>query len=215
MSAALLPPNAGPLAKAMAEVVARRFGWDVPISAVLDPSTCPPSILPWLAHGESVDVWRADWSIPTQRAVIAAAPVIHQQKGTVAAVRASLATLSFDADVVEWWQSGGSGQPFTARIDCYADQVIGAGGTVDAALVILLGDLVATSAPARVHFTIRVGERFRSADHIRSAIAERAVHRAALDATPRAHIATASLAARARVVDRAVWHHTHDVLRAA
>lgn len=216
MTASTLPPNATPLARVLEQVVARRFGWDVPVAAVLDPLACPPAVLPWLAYADSVDRWSPDWSEEARRASIAAAPQVHATKGTPAAVRASLGALGFATDLVEWFAPGGSGQPFTARVDCYADGVIGAGGAVDAALVALITGVVSVTAPARVHFTVRVGERLAPAPiALRAGIRERTVERVPIEPAARTHVAPVAIAVRVASRDRAVWRHTHDVLRAA
>ncbi|MCU0882619.1 MAG: phage tail protein I [Hyphomonadaceae bacterium] len=209
----LLPPNSTGVERAVEQAVRLDLP---PLPSVWSPALCPPELLGHLAWGLSVDVWRDDWPVDVKRAVCASSLTTHALAGTPAAVRASLGALGFATDLIEWFAPGGSGQPFTCRVDCYADGVIGAGGTVDAALVALISGIVSVTAPARVHFTVRVGECLSPAPiALRAGVRERAVERAPIEPGARTHAAPAAIAIRAACRDRAIWRHTHDVQRAA
>lgn len=209
----LLPPNATEVERAIEQAV--RLDLPVQVGALWSPDLCPPGLLGHLAWSLSLDVWRDEWPEAVKRQMLAASLRVHARAGTPSAVRDVLASLNFAADIVEWWQAGGSGQPYTCRIDCFADEVIGAGGVVEPGLVIQLRELVAATAPARVHFTVRVGERFRADTFLRAAVAERMADRATLEPVPRLHRADATIAVRAAVRERAVWTLSHDCLRSA
>lgn len=85
------------------------------IARIWNPWTCPTALLPYLAQGVSVDVWSDAWPEATKRAVIAASPEVHRQKGTIGAVQRALAAFALDATIVEWWQDGARRGTF--RID--------------------------------------------------------------------------------------------------
>jgi phage tail P2-like protein len=209
--ASLLPSLLAPNSTAVEQAVEQAVRLDLPVQVgtLWSPQLCPAALLPWLAWGLSVDVWRDSWPEAVKREVCARALPVHARAGTVFAVKTSLATLGFAADVVEWWQPGGSGQPHTARIDCFAPDVIASGGLVNAALVSLLTGVVQAAAPARVHFMIRVGERFQAATAARAATRARSVEAGPRWPQVRPHAAPVSLAARAATRARTVWRLEH------
>ena len=53
---------------------------------VVDPATCPASLLGWLAWALSIDVWRDDWSEELKRHVLARSFADHRLKGTRAGI---------------------------------------------------------------------------------------------------------------------------------
>ena len=55
MSRDLLPANATPLERALAETTARLSDVAVPIRDLWSPENCPTELLPWLAWALSVD----------------------------------------------------------------------------------------------------------------------------------------------------------------
>lgn len=104
MSASLLPPNANPLERALEAVAAERIeAIEVErLRALWTPADCPAPLLPWLAWALSVDEWDGAWPEATQRAVLAVSVDVHRHKGTVGAVRRSLAAAGYgDAVVLE------------------------------------------------------------------------------------------------------------------
>jgi phage tail P2-like protein len=107
MSRDLLPANATPLERALAETIARLSDVAVPIRDVWNPKNCRTELLPWLAWALSVDHWEASWSEPHKRAVIQAAIAVHRHKGTPFAVESLLQALGYSATVEEWPQYGG------------------------------------------------------------------------------------------------------------
>jgi phage tail P2-like protein len=149
----LLPPNSTPIERAVDGVAASRL--DALAQRVLrrwNPWTCPPKWLGILAWSVSVDSWRQEWPEATKRAVIAASPMVHRLKGTVAAVRTAAEAVAGTAAVriIEWFQPEGSGRPFTARID--VDVTHGAPATLPHDVI----DAVNGAKPLRTHIDVRV-----------------------------------------------------------
>lgn len=152
----ILPPNSTPIERAVDGVAASRL--DALAQRVLrrwNPWTCPPKWLGILAWSVSVDSWRQEWPDATKRAVIAVSPMVHRFKGTVAAVRAAAEAVAGGASVriIEYFQPGGSGRPFTALID--VDITQGAPATLPHDII----DAVAGAKPLRTHIDVRLTVR--------------------------------------------------------
>lgn len=116
----LLPPNATPQEVALAGVTDRIDAVPVKSRETWNPQTCPADLLPWLAWALSVDEWNADWSVQQKRDTIAASFTIHSTKGTLAAVKASLAALGYDTSVIEWFNQPADLAPYTFAVDINA-----------------------------------------------------------------------------------------------
>ncbi len=86
------------------------------IATIWDPDACPASLLPWLAYALSVDVWDSSWSEARKRAVIAASPMVHRLKGTLASVENALTAMGLSATLTEWWETDPIGQRGTFDI---------------------------------------------------------------------------------------------------
>ncbi|MFZ2972307.1 MAG: phage tail protein I [Ferribacterium limneticum] len=99
----LLPPSSTPLERAIDRTAGARFAaLPAVVASLWNAQTCPPAILPWLAWAMSVDEWNEQWGVDKKRAVIAESRLIHQQKGTVAAIRRALTAIGQpDATVIE------------------------------------------------------------------------------------------------------------------
>lgn len=102
----ILPPNATPLERALADMDWDRISaLDVDvIRSITDPATCPLPLLPWLAWAFSVDVWDDTWDEATRRAVIAASPAVQRVKGTRFAIRTALEAVDVTSTIMEWWE---------------------------------------------------------------------------------------------------------------
>lgn len=101
----LLPPNATRLERALAASTARIADVPVDLAPLLDPATCPAELLPWLAWGESVDIWETGWTDAMKRQAIADSILLHRRKGTRWAVETVLARIDALAQVVEWHEA--------------------------------------------------------------------------------------------------------------
>ncbi len=118
----LLPPNATVMERARAEVAAQLANLPVRIGDLKNPDACPVEWLPWLAWERSVDVWSPRWPEHQKRAAIRASLEIHKRKGTVAAVKMALATLDWDARLIEWHQTTPMGAPYTFAVELTLDR---------------------------------------------------------------------------------------------
>lgn len=107
MMNSLLPPNATTLERALEAGATLRPAIDAAAIAdqIADPMTAPAFLLPWLAYGESVDAWDADWSEADKRLAIAESIAMHRKKGTRASVAAVLARFDQLARLVEWHEA--------------------------------------------------------------------------------------------------------------
>lgn len=119
----LLPENATPIERALAEAVARIS--DVPIRSreVWSPQSCPSSLLPWLAWAFGVDDWDTNWTDAQKRGAISASVAVHRRKGTIGAVKTALAGLGFDVLVQEWFNQIPAGPEYTFRLLLNVDQI--------------------------------------------------------------------------------------------
>lgn len=170
MSNSLLPPNATDLMLALEQIEAERLdAIALPHRQSLSATDCPEVLLPWLAWERSVDVWRDHWSTDTKRAVIDAAPALHRHKGTAQAVRDAVQAIGSDLDIFEWWQPGGSGDPYTFHVRLHPEN----SESYDLDFQHALMSAIDASKNTRSHYTIefnistsqilRIGGRLTSA----------------------------------------------------
>jgi phage tail P2-like protein len=89
------------------------------------PEHCPEQLLPWLAWTLSVDEWDPNWPLAVRRAQIKNAPIIHRKKGTVAAVKATVAAFGGSILVREWWQNSPKTEPHTFSLTIALSEVAG------------------------------------------------------------------------------------------
>lgn len=152
-SASLLPPNARALEHALAAATARLGDIPRPLPELWRPDAIPLAILPWLAWGLALDRWRQAWSEAQKRAATANAIPDARQKGSRGAAMAVLADYDPRLTMVEWWEEGGSGAPYTFTVIHPLD---GAGGPRASAAFAasLYADLLRVK-PARAHFELR------------------------------------------------------------
>lgn len=88
-AAALLPPNATALERALAKACSMPRSPEE-IRKLWNHRTCPLPLLPWLAWAWSVDEWDPAWSESQQRSIVGASIQLHRKKGTAWAVREAL-----------------------------------------------------------------------------------------------------------------------------
>ncbi|AXF38224.1 putative tail protein II [Ralstonia phage phiRSP] len=120
----LLPPNATPQERAIAEAVARIS--DVPADgarAMWNPDTCPASLLPWMAWAFGVDFWEPSWSEEQKRGAIKSAVAVQRYKGTIGAVKEAMGALGFAVTIQEWFQMIPEGNPYTFDVIVETSQV--------------------------------------------------------------------------------------------
>ncbi|MFW8594933.1 phage tail protein I [Cribrihabitans neustonicus] len=208
MSDTLLPHNATRQERALEAVTGPAMAPAVLLRAVWDPDNCPADLLPWLAFAFSVDVWNPEWSEKAKREVILRSFEVHRKKGTRKAVETALAAIGFSTDLSEWFEHGGD--PHTFRIDAFGEDIFEAGQQIDAGLLARVTRTIETVKPARSHFELRIGERFKGAVEIRSGTRPAYLHRLETDAGLRP--ARADAGAHLRTGSRAVLlsEVTHD-----
>lgn len=113
----LLPYNATPQERALAETTARISDVPVVVREVWNPDTCPPNVLPWLAWAFSVDDWDNNWTEEEKRNVIKNSLYVHKHKGTLAAVRRAVEPLGYIIKIIEWFEDTPPAAPYTFRLE--------------------------------------------------------------------------------------------------
>ena len=113
----LLPANATPLERALAQTILTLLDTPVPLNQLWDADTCPVPLLPYLASARSVDRWNANWPEEIKRRVVRDAFAVHQRKGTAGALRRALEPLGYRLTVREWWQTRPPGRRGTFSLD--------------------------------------------------------------------------------------------------
>ncbi|HEX7856035.1 MAG TPA: phage tail protein I [Sphingobium sp.] len=147
----LLPPNASPLERAAEKAMARLGDIPTPIEDVWNPDTASARALPFLAFGLSIDNWSPEWSDAIKRERIRRAIEIQRRKGTVASVRAVVASLGGAIALREWWQTMPHGRPHSFELVLSLAAVSGA--TPSASYVDSVIEEVRRTKPVRSHFT--------------------------------------------------------------
>ena len=112
----LLPPNSGPAERALAELAKRISAVPIPVPAMIDPDTCPESLLPFLAWALSIDSWKSYWPLHIKRARVRNAIEIQRRKGTANSVRQVVASFGGTVEISEWWQTTPPGIPHTFQL---------------------------------------------------------------------------------------------------
>lgn len=157
----LLPPNATQLERNLAAVNAALGELATPLRDLLNPTTCPARLLPWLAYATSVDLWNDTWTEEQQRAVIASSYLVHSRKGTLSAILAALEALGVTADVIEWWQTTPKGAPYTFVVDVDTEPA-----GMRAAFLASIEQQIAAVKPVRSHFKVRLTAAARPEVHV-------------------------------------------------
>jgi len=123
MSEDLLPPNATPQERALANTVARVSAIPVLLRDLWSANTCPAALLPWLAWGMSVDEWDSSWTEQQKRNVIASSVEIHRKKGTIGAVKRIIESFNLGIAIKEWWETTPPGVPHTFKLILSLDTI--------------------------------------------------------------------------------------------
>lgn len=112
----LLPPNSTALEQRLAAVGATTADLPVIIRDLWSPEACPLELLPWLAWAWSADEWSDTWSERQKRDVVKGAIAVQRRKGTIGAVRESLAALGLSIRVQEWFNQTPQAAPYTFNV---------------------------------------------------------------------------------------------------
>lgn len=146
----LLPPNASPLERATETAMARIGAVPTPIEQVWRPDSALPAVLPFLAYGLSIDNWSPEWPEAIKRERIRRAIEIQRRKGTVASVRAVVASLGGAIALREWWQTTPRGAPHTFDMVLSVGSI--AGASPSAAYIDSVIEEIRRTKPVRSHF---------------------------------------------------------------
>ncbi len=152
----LLPTNASGLEIALARTCSMVTDYTVDFSRLWDPYECPEQFLPALAWSLNVDLWDDTWTIPTKRAICAAAVGNHFIKGTRVAVADALSALDIKADIIEWHEEAPQAPPGTFKIRLFV------GGAVDDAQNILIFDDRIAQAQTLIDRVKRLSQHYTS-----------------------------------------------------
>jgi phage tail P2-like protein len=155
MSDSLLPPNATTLELAIERATKRLDTIFTDLRVLWSPDDCPEALLPWLAWTLSLDSWAPDWPLYVKRARVRRAIEIARGKGTAASVRAVVESFGGAVVMREWWQPGGSGEPYTFDIVITLNSMNGLPATA-AFINSVIGE-VSRTKPVRSHFTFTQG----------------------------------------------------------
>ncbi len=93
----LLPPNHTPFEEALSLSVADALDIPVDLPLLVRPYEIPAPLLPWLAWGVSVDLWKDDWPEEKKRAAVARSIPWHKIKGTRAAMTEAIEFMGGEA----------------------------------------------------------------------------------------------------------------------
>jgi phage tail P2-like protein len=149
----LLPPNATPLETALASAMARIGAVPVPLRTLLSASTAPLAVIPWLAWEMAVYRWDADWSEARRRDGVANAITNHRHRGTRGAMDDLLAEYDSTLTLLEWWEPGGSGVPFTFWVNLPTNGASASSATATFATSLMTD--IGLTKPARALFEFR------------------------------------------------------------
>ncbi|HYG91209.1 MAG TPA: phage tail protein I [Azospirillum sp.] len=153
----LQPTNATPFEIALEHALALITEIPNPIDTLWDPWKCPAQFLPWLAWQYSVDHWRSDWPETVKRQVIASAYEVHRIKGTLPAIKAGIAGLGIEADIVRWFETEPKGAPYTMTVTAWAKPASETNIVLDAAGQQDLIEMVGATKALRTDAAIRIG----------------------------------------------------------
>ncbi len=156
MSRACLPPNSTALERASADAAAVEID-TVALRRLESARLAPVHTLPWLAWERHVDDWSDDWSEAARRMAVERSIQLHRLKGTVWAVKESLAITGYRTHVREWWQQVPAGVPHTFLIEVEIDDR----GLDDAALD-EIERRIESAKPVRSHFGLRAAGTSRA-----------------------------------------------------
>ena len=152
----LLPPNSTQLERAFESATRRVSEVPMPAREIIDPDTCPESLLPFLAWALSVDSWKSYWPLSIKRARLRDAIAIQRKKGTANSVKALVAAFGGAVEVVEWWQQEPRALPHTFQLLL----VLGAGTSSAETSAQYVDDVIAEvsrTKPVRSHFSFTQG----------------------------------------------------------
>ncbi|MCP1116940.1 phage tail P2-like protein [Robbsia andropogonis] len=151
----LLPPNATPTERRLAQTLSAIDDIPTPLRELVKPASIPVSLLPWLAWQLGVDHWQDYWPEHVKRARVAAAIPIARKKGTAAAVRDAVAAFGAHVVLREWFELTPPGAPGTFEVTLSI-----AGEKEASPTARLIADITAEierTKNVRSHFVVKLG----------------------------------------------------------
>lgn len=145
--------NATPLLRGLLSLTDRIGLVTIPLPELSNPNYTPIRVLPWLAWGFHVERWRSTWSEARQRQEVAQAIPTHKRRGSRRSMDLLLAEYDASLKLLEWWEEGGSGDPFTFTITLAVNGADPAHVTASFASDLLAE--IARTKPARALFEFR------------------------------------------------------------
>ena len=123
-----------------------------------------------LAAQYDVSVWRDTWSLTLKRSVLKTAIQDKRMKGSVAAVKQALASVSSIAIIKEWWELSPKGTPHTFSVIASQSAV---DDTFSAEMQEDIAALIDEAKPFRSHYTLSIQNNLSTtlslSGHVRSA----------------------------------------------
>lgn len=116
MTKDLLPYNSSKAERSLSLATARLGNLPADFQKNINPDTCSPEFLPWLAWALHVDTWDNAWTETQKRNVIRSSFEVHKLKGTVGAVRRMAQSFGAGIIVQEWFQQTPAGDPYTFNV---------------------------------------------------------------------------------------------------
>ncbi|MDV1351043.1 phage tail protein I [Klebsiella quasipneumoniae] len=117
MNNSLMATGSSVLEQRAAEACAVISDLSVPLRDLWNPWKCPAGFLPYLAWAFSVDSWDESWNEQEKRTVISESFRLHQQKGTIAAIRRVVEKMGYYFSIAEWWEVADPAGTFRLEVD--------------------------------------------------------------------------------------------------
>jgi len=160
----LLPTNASNILIDLEKSYSKLSALEAKNKDVFNPNQAAENILPWIAWGFSIDAWDDNWSHETKREMINNTISLHKIKGTRKAVQKALEIIGIFAQIVEWWQTDPKMVVHTFDVIAYLNDNIDKSSKIiiDSNTQKKLIGLINNVKPARSHFNLKLGARFKS-----------------------------------------------------
>lgn len=160
----LLPLNAGELLKDLESTSLKAIDLETLNRHVINPDLASVAILPWMAWGFSIDAWDDNWSEEIKRGMIRNTISLHRIKGSRKAVQKALEIIGIFAQIIEWWETNPRMKVHTFHVIAYLNDNLDKSSKIiiDLNTQKRLIELIKNVKPARSHFNLKLGVRFKS-----------------------------------------------------
>ena len=179
-----------------------------------DPDSAPSETLPLLIVEHSLEEFiEPGLSEEAQRALIKAAPRLHQIKGKPQGIKYALEALGIHADFVDWFEASPEAPRGTFEITAYiSDQLFPGHQLLSPKAVRQIWRLIREMQRESQKAYLKVGEQYSTNIHVRAAT--RPITRSEIVHTPKppTHNTEVTLSICAHTQVRVVSHFTHNIL---